>query len=156
MAAPAITLTDDLITELETATGYTFTRRISPYLKREDIAGGKWLAVATGDEQAIKAREVDRTTLTIDIAYQEPLPDKTDDEPDPMENKTWFDAVMAKLEEIKNLFRGDGDLRQATFAGGFQFSTMTNTPIYRPDLIQDFQIFTAVIRFEFVGEVTAT
>ena len=73
-----------------------------------------------------------------------------------MENKTWFDAVMAKLEEIKNLFRGDGDLRQATFADGFQFSTMTNTPIYRPDLIQDFQIFTAVMRFEFVGEVTST
>ena len=155
MAAPVITLTDDLIAKLETETGYTFTRRISPYLKREQITGGKWIAVATGDEQVIKAREVDRSTLTIDIAYQEPLPDKTDDEPDPLENATWFDAVMAKIETVKNAFRGDGNLRQDSFAGGFQFSTMTNTPIYRPDLMMDFQIFTAVIRFEFVGEITA-
>ena len=83
------------------------------------------------------------------------MPDKTDDEPDPLENATWFDAVMAKIETVKNAFRGDGNLRQDTFAGGFQFSTMTNTPIYRPDLMMDFQIFTAVIRFEFVGEITA-
>lgn len=156
MAAPVLTLTDDLISKLATATGYTFTRRVSPFLKREQIVGGKWIAIAAGDEQAIRAREVDRTTLTIDIAYQEPLPDKTDAQPDPLENKTWFDAAMAKLENVKNQFRGDGDLRQASFAGGFQFATMTNTPIYRPDLMMDFQIFTAVIRFEFTGEITAT
>ena len=156
MPAPVLTLTDDLISKLATATGYTFTRRISPFLKREQIIGGKWIAIAAGDEQAIEAREVDRTTLTIDIAYQEPLPDKSDLQPDPLENKTWFDAVMAKIENVKNQFRGDGDLRQTAYAGGFQFSTMTNTPIYHPDLMMDFQIFTAVIRFEFTGEITAT
>lgn len=155
MAAPVISIADDLVTKLAVATGYTFERRSAPYLSREDVVGGKWFVVPAGDEQVIKARNVDRSTLTIDVAYQEPLPEKSDAYPDPIENLVWFDAVMAKVEDVKNLFRGNGDLRDTRFATHFDFFTMTNTPIYRPDLMTDYQIFTAVIRLEFVGEIEA-
>jgi hypothetical protein len=86
------------------------------------------------------------------VAYQEPLPDKTDAQPNPLENMVWFDATMAEVEPVKNLYRGGGPLRDTVY-DGLQFARMLNTPIYRPDLHIDHQIFTSVVRLEFVGEI---
>lgn len=157
MAAPIITLAAELKTQLESAIGGTFERRNAPYFRRDDIEDGKWIIVAAGDEQTIRSRIADRSTLTIDIAYQEALPDKTDANPDPTENHTWFDDKMAKVEAVKNLFRagGNGPLRDYQWGNGLYFQTMTNSPIYRPDMMQDYQIFTSVIRLTFVGEIEA-
>lgn len=158
MAAPVITLADDLVTNLNTQlSGYNFERRVGPYLKKSEIASGKWIVVPAGDEQEIRARQVDRSTLTVDVAYQEPLPDTTDAQPNPIENLPWFDANMAKIDAVKALFRGEGAFRNMAFDpnGEFILQSMTNTPIYRPDLMQDHQIFTAVIRLEFAGEITS-
>lgn len=155
MAAPVITLADDLVSKLNTQTGYTFERRQAPYLNRSLLTSGKWIVVPAGDSQEIGARKVDKTTLTVDVGYQEALPAKTDAEPDPIENQTFFDDRMSKLEVVKALFRGEGALRNADFnpSSSFVFQSMNNTPIYRPDLMNDHQIFTAVIRLEFLGEI---
>ena len=163
MASPIITLADNLKTKLEANTSFTFTRRNAPYFKREDVEDGKWIIVAAGDEQAIRARNVDRSTLIVDVAYQETMPDKTDANPDPSENMTFFDNRMLLVEEVKNLFRGGGPLRNTTFDAGnlnalnqaipVYFQSMSNSPIYRPDMIRDYQIFTSVVRLEFAGEL---
>lgn len=159
MAAPVITLADDLLAALndDNNTPYTFERRVGPYLKKEDVAAGKWIVVPAGDVGTIRAREVDRSVLTIDVGYQEALPEKSTAQPNPLENLPWFDERMARLEVVKALFRGQGDLRNAKFDpdAEFVFQSMENSPIYRPDLMQDYQIFTAVIRLEFAGEITS-
>lgn len=155
MASPVIDLAISLISDLQTQTGLTFTRRIAPYLKREDITGGKWIVIVAGDEQETAGRHIDRSTLTVDVAYQEPLPEKTDAQPNPLENLSWFDVTMAKVEDVKNLFRGNGPLRDAAY-DGLVFFRMINTPIYRPDLHVDYQIFTSVVRLEFVGEIASS
>lgn len=159
MAAPVITLADDLLAALndDDNTPYTFERRVGPYLKKEDVAGGKWIVVPAGEVGAIRAREVDRTVLTVDVGYQEALPEKTAEQPNPLENLPWFDERMSRLEVVKALFRGSGDLRNTRFdpGGEFVLQSMENTPIYRPDLMTDYQIFTAVVRLEFAGEITS-
>lgn len=155
MGVPVIELADDLVTKLGTETGFTFERRVAPFFSKADVSGGKWIVLPAGDTQDVRGRKVDVSTLTVDVGYQEDLPDKTNDEPDPLNNKTWFDANMQKLEDVKDLFRGEGNLRLAKFAPSdqFRFQSFTNTPIYRPDLMTDYQIFTAVIRLEFLGEI---
>lgn len=154
MAAPIVELADDLVSKLATATGYTFARRMGPYLQRDDLDdGGRWIVVAAGDEQTAKARQVDRSTLIVDVAYQEALPESTDAAPNPLENLSWLDARMERVENVKNAFRGEGSLRDADWPGDLVFVRMTNSPIYRPDILTDYQIFTAVIRLEFVGEL---
>ena len=158
MAAPIITLVAELKTQLEFYVGGTFERRNAPYFKREQVTAGKWIIVPAADEQAIRSRAGDRSTLTIDVAYQQALPDKTDANPDPTENHSWFDARMATVEAVKNLFRGGGQgpLRNRVWTSSFYFQTMENAPIYRPDMIQDYQIFTSVIRLTFAGELAAS
>lgn len=157
MSAPTIELAKELITQLELHTEYDFERRVAPYLKRPDVVGGKWIVIASGDSQARRGRKVDLSTLTIDIAYQEALPDKTTANPNPLENLTWFDATMAKVESLKNLFRPGGELHEHVFATGDAiFQSMENAPLYRPDLHVDYQIFTSVVRLEFLAEIPAT
>ena len=155
MGVPVIDLADDLVTKLGTETSHSFERRVAPYFSKDDVEGGKWIVIPAGDTQDIRARKVDVSTLTVDVGYQANLPDKTNAEPDPLNNTTWFDAEMQKLEDVKDLFRGEGSLRHEKFAPSskFYFQAMTNTPIYRPDLMTDYQIFTAVIRLEFLGEI---
>jgi hypothetical protein len=155
VAVPVIELADDLVTKLGTETGETFERRVTAYFSRDDVSAGKWVVIPAGDETEIKGRMVDSSTLTVDVGYQEALPEKTSSERDPLNNKTWFDARMQKLEDVKDLFRGEGSLRRVAFAPSseFRFQRMSNTPIYRPDLMTDYQIFTAVVRLEFLGEI---
>lgn len=156
MTVPVIALADDVAAKLATENGFTFERRVAPYLEREQVVEGKWIVIAAGDTQSIKARQVDGTTLTVDVAYQVAAPEVTDAEPDPIENADWFAAAMQLVETVKNCFRGEGELRDAAFAGGFAFATMTNNPIYRLDMLINYEIFTAVVRLEFVGEIEAT
>lgn len=152
MPTPIIELADEVAAQLTSASGYAFERRNGPYLKRDDLKTAKWLVVAAGDEDEVKGRGVNKTTLTVDVAYQIELPESTDQYPDPVENRPWFDTQMATVENIKSYFRPDGTLRDESFLG-FYFSTMRNSPIYQRELLIDYQIFTAVIRLEFVGEV---
>lgn len=155
MAAPIVELTNDVAAKLATATGFTFTRRISATFNKTELAGGKWSVLSAADIQASKAKQVDRSTLTVDVAYQEPLPEKTEAYPDPRENLEWFDSRMVLLETVKSLFRGGGALRNARYAPGtaFAFQSMEHSPIYRPDLMNDESIFTSAIRLEFFGEI---
>lgn len=154
MAAPILELADEVKSQLATATGYAFTRRNKPFVKRDDIVDGKWFVVPAGEETATAARQVDKSTLTVDVAYQRALPAPSTDNPDPAENQTWFDNEMAIVENVKNCFRPEGSLRDASFLE-FKFLRMTNTPIYRPEHLHEYAIFTAVIRLEFVGEIEA-
>lgn len=153
MANPVITLADDLKTTLAAETGYTFERRVAPYWERKQVSVGKWVVIPATKETEIKARAVDRTRIAIDVAYQQALPESTDSQPDPIENHPWFDANMAKIETVEALFRPGGNLREHLFALGFYFQSLENNPIYRPDLLQDYQIFTSVVRITFDGEI---
>jgi hypothetical protein len=59
VAAPIIELAKSLIIDLADETGYTFERRVAPYLKREQVIGGKWIVIAAGDEQEMAGRHGD-------------------------------------------------------------------------------------------------
>jgi hypothetical protein len=152
MAAPIIELADEVAEQLAAATGFAFERRVGPYLRREDLEAGRWIVVPAGESTVRKARYVDQATLTVDVAYQRALPDATDGQPDPVENLPWFDAVMADVEIVKSCWRPGGLLRELSLVG-FDFSSMANTPIYTPQLLSDYQIFTSVVRLEFTGEI---
>jgi hypothetical protein len=155
---PVFDLRDAVADQIAAAIGTPVEKRIVAYTKRADVRTGKWIATAAGEETIIVGRSVDESTLTIDVGYQIALPESTADYPDPMENTPWFAEQMAAVESVKLLFRGETDdheagaLRDADFSG-MSFVRLTNGPIYRPDLLIDFQIFTSVIRLEFIGEV---
>jgi hypothetical protein len=130
----------------------TFEKRFVGYLKRADVIEGKWLVTPAGDDRANAAKVVVKSTAFVDVIWQIALPESTDAFPDPLENTTWFDAQMQAVETVKELFATDGELRDVDFAG-FQFLRLSNNPIYRPDLLTDYQIFTSVVRLELLGEV---
>ena len=153
MSSPVITLADDLVSRLGTATGYSFVRRNGPYLKASDVVDQCWLVVPASQTQAIVGRQVDRCVLGCDVALQIALPEPTDLEPSPMENQAWFDEQMDAIERVIRCFRQNGSLRNVEFAGGLFFQSMTNQPIYRPDLLIDQQMFISVVRLEFAGEI---
>lgn len=155
MTVPIIVLRDDVRTQIQNDAGITIENRRAPYLSAADVASGKWILVTAGDDQAIAGRQVDRTTLTIDLAWQIKLPDKSATVSNPLEDEDFFESQMQAVETVKNLFRGGGTLRDTRFSGGFDFLRFTNSPIYRPDMLIEHQIFTSVIRLEFLGEVEA-
>lgn len=147
---PAIEVAKALGPAIETALSITIERRYSPYFNREDVKNGKYLIIASGEDRAAK-RGIDLLELTVDVGYQVALPAPTEAYPDPANNLPWSDAELEKLQSIKELFEDGGELRDAEFAGA-TFLRMTNTPLFRPDLMRDNEIFTSVIRFEFRTE----
>jgi len=155
MSVPAIVLLDDVIAKVGTELSITIERRVAPYFRRDQMTGGKWIGMIGTELLEIVARQVDRVTIGLVLAYQEPTPDKTAANPNPAENKTWFDARLQKIEDVKNLFRGEGQLRDSTFSGGMHFAGFENSPLYDPQLLYDKQIFQSVIVMEFAGEVEA-
>lgn len=147
---PAIEIAKALQSAIENQLDITITRRYSAYFNREDVRDGKYLIVSAGEDTDAK-RSIDLLDVTVDVGYQIALPEPTEDEPDPANNLPWADAQLAKVQAIKQLFRDDGLLREADFAGG-TYLRMTNTPLYRPETMRDNEIFTSVIRFEFRSE----
>ena len=153
MPAPVIELRDAVADALNVALApSSFEKRWVAYLKRKDVEEGKWLVTPAGDDRITAAKAVVKSNLVVDVIWQISLPDSTDAAPDPLQNDAWFTAQMDRIETVKELFATDGDLRDEQFAG-FDFFRLTNSPIYRPDLLTDYQIFTSVVRLEFLGEV---
>lgn len=144
---PAVEIAKALTVAIGDALSITLQRRCSPYFNREEVKDGKYLIIPTGEDRSAK-RAIDLLEITVDVGYQIALPDPTEANPDPSNNLTWADAQLEKVQAIKELFEDEGDLRDADFAGA-TFVRMTNTPLFRPDLMRDNEIFTSVIRFEF-------
>lgn len=144
---PAIEIAKELAAAVSAALSITVERRCSPYFNREQVKDGKYLIIPSAEDRTAK-RGVDLLELSVDIGYQIALPEPTEAQPDPANNLPWADSQLEKVQAIKELFQDDGDLRDASFAGA-TFLRMTNTPLFRPDLMRDNEIFTSVIRFEF-------
>lgn len=145
--APAIQIAEALKAAIESALSIAVVRRYSAYFNRDEVKDGVYLIVAAGEDRDAK-RSIDWLTITVDVGFQIALPPPTEAEPDPANNLTWADAQLAKVNAIKALFAADGPLRQMDFAGA-TYLRLNNTPLYRPDLMRDNEIFTSIIRLEF-------
>lgn len=146
-----VALADALITEFATA-GKTFTRRYIPFFDAKSVENGKWFVVAAAEE-VTKKRATDSVVHGVDIAYQKALPASQAGAENPLENNTFIDACMTEVESVKALFREGGSLNDKDIgAKKWVVLRMTNNPIYRPDLLLENQIFTSVIRLEFLAQ----
>lgn len=122
-------------------------RRYTAYYDPEAIKDGK-LIVVGGASDLDGKRGTDFLEIGVDVGYQRSLPVPTETYPDPRNNVPFLDACCAMVQSVKDLFGEDGPLREMDFAGG-TYLRWRNDPLYRPDTMLDYSIFTSVIRFEF-------
>lgn len=128
-------------------------RRYVAYFEKEDVVDGRYLIVAAESEHQEK-RSVAHEQVEVDVLYQRALPAPTPEYKEPKHNVPWLDEQAGKLSAITDLFqppnevRPEGVLRGQKFAGA-SFLSWSNSPIYRPDMLRDYSIFTAVARFTF-------
>ncbi len=152
MTAPIITLTQALITAINNQGKNLVRRYVRFYVAKDLPAEGQWFAIAV-DEQLQKKRTTDIVKPMVDVAFQRPLPPASQANPDPTNNLTFLDACMDEVESVKALFREGGALAEAEIGGKWVLEAMDNSPIYRPDLLVENQIFTSVIRLTFLTEL---
>lgn len=153
MTAPIVALTTALITAINSAAGKTMVRRYVRFYAAKDLPdAGQWFAMGT-EEDFTKKRQTDIVKLSVDVGYQRPLPEATGPNPTPHDNLEFLDACMAEVETVKALFREGGALALAEIANKWVFQSMSNSPIYRPELLVENQIFTSVTRLTFLTEL---
>lgn len=150
MSVPVVELAKALKTELDAALGVEFQRAYAPFLSAEECATDTYLILASAEEITTK-RRVSSSKLSIALAYQLKIPNVTPSEPNPLKNLDFFDGCMEKVEAIKALFREDGALFEKDVSGCV-FQAISNSPIYRPDFIVDYQIFTSEIKLDYLSE----
>lgn len=151
MTAPIVTLTQALITAIN-GQGKNLVRRYVRFYVAKDLpADGQWFAVGV-DEDFTKKRIVDFVKPTVDVAFQRPLPAASGQYPDPTNNLPFLDECMAEVETVKVMFRAGGVLAEKEIGGKWVMESMTNSPIYLPNLLLENQIFTSVIRLTFLTE----
>lgn len=150
MPTPIVELAKALKTRLDTALSVTFERAYVPFLNREDVEDGKYILMASSEDTTTR-RLVDTDKASIVVAYQKALPDSTTAYPDPLKNIPFFDDCMEKVEAMKALFREGGALNLVDLYG-YVYLSQSNVPLYRPDFILDYQIFTSEVRLDFIRE----
>lgn len=147
MSVPIIDLTNAVVLAIN-AYGKAMSRRYVHFRSASDVAVGQWFAMAATEEIA-KKRLVDTVKYNVDIAYQRALPSGDD----PLGNTVFLDACMEEVESVKAMFREGGDMEDVEFGSNWVFLGMTNSPIYRPEMLLENQIFTSVIRLEFLAQL---
>ncbi|QDV26934.1 hypothetical protein [Aureliella helgolandensis] len=150
MPTPIQELTIALQSAIAAELSIVIERRKIAYFTPGEVREGKYIIVGIGEDTNAK-RGIDLLDLQVDLGYQIALPEPTESNPDPANNIPWSDEQEQKVDAIKQLFRPDGALRDRAIAG-VNYLRMQNTPIYRPDMLLDNQIFTSVIRLEFRSE----
>lgn len=148
MTAPVLSLATALTTKLNELTGKQFIRRYAPFYESKDIESGKWLVLAAAEEYSQVARSVGRTIVSVDVGYQVQMPPANNTNPDPLANLTFLDGCLNEVESVKALFKEGGPLQSVSFSD-FVFKSMSNSPIYRTDILIEQQIFISVIRLDF-------
>lgn len=128
----------------------TVTRRYVPYFDAKEVENGKWFVMVAEEEPRI-SRHVDSPRLTIDLAYQQALPEPTDAVPDPLNDLPTMDALSNEVEVIKSLFAENGVLRRKPIADCV-LQTYRRSPLYRQDFLYEMGIFFSVIRLEYFLE----
>lgn len=152
MTVPIVTLTTAVITAIN-GQGKNLVRRYVRFYVAKDLpADGQWFAIGV-DEQINKKRTTDIVKPVVDVAFQRPLPAASSQYPDPVNNLPFLDQCMDEVESVKALFREGGALAEFEFGNKWAFESMENSPIYRPDLLVENQIFTSVIRLTFLTEL---
>lgn len=149
---PFIRLRNAVAEAVSDALSITVEPRISGYLRKDDVADGKWVCLASGDSREMIARRVQKTKLTIDVAWQIALPKSTTEYPDPLLNDPWFEQQLQKVEDVKALYGPHGVLF-AEQLDGFRFISMPQMLPYSPTLLAENQILTSAVRLEYVGEI---
>ena len=150
MSEPIIQLADALTTELSTQLAVTVARRYSPYMKTAELVEPKWLLVIAGDDTDSAKRNIVDAELAIDVCLQAAHPDRTDRDDEAID-VDWCDQCVADLGRLKDLFRPGGALRNARIAN-CDFRRYENSPIFRPDLLLEYGIFTGVVRLIYTFE----
>lgn len=151
MTTPIVELTKALIIAIN-AQGKSLVRRyVRFYVAAGLPAEGQWFAIGV-EEDATKKRHIDIVTHAVDVAFQRALPPASAGQPDPMNNLAFLDDCMLEVESVKAMFRAGGPLADVAIDGKWVFQSMANSPIYRPDLLVENQIFTSVIRLTFLTE----
>ncbi len=95
-------------------------------------------------------RVVDTNDVTFGIAVQQvvaaPTVNDTDGNPvkDGVDNLAHGDQVLNIVEEIKDLWRAGGALREKNIAS-YSFKEMVHDPIYEPIHLMTIGVFTAII-----------
>lgn len=153
MTAPIVALTTALITAINMAGSKSVVRRYVRFYAAKDLPdNGQWFAIGI-EEDFTKKRRTDIVKLSVDVGFQRGLPDASEDYPDPLTNLPFLDACMAEVESVKALFREGGALAEAEIGNKWVFESMSQSPIYRPELLVENQIFTSVIRLTFLTEL---
>lgn len=150
MTAPVLSLASALTTKLAEVTGKQFYRRYAPFSEAKELEAGKWVVLAAA-EDFTKKRTTDQTVVSADVGYQRQIPPANNTNPDPLANLTFLDGCLNEVESVKALFRENGTLADLAI-NDFVFLRMTNSPIYRSDLLIEQQIFISVLRLEFLVE----
>lgn len=149
MTAPIVSLASAVITAINNAASKSLVRRYVPFYKSSDVENGVWFVMAA-TEDTTKKRAVDINRLSVDVAYQKALPKSQQGAENPLENNAFLDACMNEVESVKALYREGGALADSALVNRWAFQGMSNNPIYRPDLMLENQIFTSVIRLDFL------
>jgi len=146
-------LTEALITAINTAGSKSVVRCYVRFYAAKDLPeAGQWFAIGI-EEDFTKKRRTDITKLSVDVGFQKRLPDASEAYPNPLDNLPFLDDCMAEVESVKAMFREGGALADAEIGNKWVFESMSQSPIYRPELLVENQIFTSVIRLTFLTEL---
>jgi hypothetical protein len=152
VARAILELADALRTAIQTLTTRVVTRRYVPFFSAEEVKDGKWF-VMVAEEDPRSKRNIDSPLLSIDLAYQQSLPESTEENPgDPVDDNSIMDPMLEEVKTIQALFDEGGLLRDAERLGRFVLQSHRPTTLYRQDWLYEYGIFISVIRLEFFDE----
>lgn len=154
MTARIIALAEGLKDHLETQLGKTVYRRYVPYLTNKEVQlkEERISVFPSDDSNTLTSRTFDTNTFEIGVEVAQTLPESGDQNrinPDADINQLDFlDARMQTIDDIKDLFRDEGPLREV-YIGDCYYSGLEQAQLYSADaLIQD-RLFSSILRISF-------
>lgn len=149
---PIVALFKGLLNELKLALpALPFERRYMPYVEAKELDELKIsVFLETTEDGKLGRTDVDTQSITFGVSVQQYVaaPSDTDDDGNPVlngvDNLSHSDAILNTVEQIKDLWRTGGALREKNIAG-FSFKEMVHDPVYEPIHLMSIGVFTAII-----------
>lgn len=151
MADKIVELAAALETRLEAELGIAIDRVYAPIFDPAALASARWLLMVAELDTSNERRELSDASLAVDLALQQALPDPDARDGDAIP-ADWCDARLADVAAVRALFDPGGSLRDEWLAD-CEFKRYSQSPLYRPDLLLNHGIFTAVLRLFFYYEL---
>lgn len=151
--SPLVTLFKELLVQINAELPDLGTkRRYMPYIKAEELGDDikVSLFLETNEDGKLGRSDVDTHLVTFGISVQQlvarPSDDDADGQPvlDGVDNLAHGDAVLNIVEQIKDLWRTGGALRERDIAN-YSFKEMVHDPIYEPIHLMSIGVFTSII-----------